>query len=284
MVYACITRENAVGTADTATALTELSGNSPGTVTIPAASLLTGIYISIGMDWTADAAYAVSSAIRLSGSGISGYQSYPGPCLSTLGVATGSSGSNICPPQKYKTKIPVTPGQGIDIDGFLHGEDGGEMHMAVTLEFDGVPGMIRDMDYREENLTAANTAVTLGAKLGAAHAYIHPSTLQIGEVHVNGANKAIAGPLGAPTLFELFGAALPKGGGYQFQGPGFATQDDLLATTSSGGAGSGHSNSVAYHIPLGKCSLTPGNTFQAQATMIEDDVGTIMAIIGIGYL
>lgn len=284
MVYACISRENTIDDDDVAHALTELGANSPGTVDVPASNLLTGIYIAVAPDWTADAAYGFSSAVQLSGPGIAGYQSYPGPCMGTTGVATGSSGCHTCRPQHYKTRIPVIAGQGIDVTGWLHGEDMGELHMMVTLEFDGVPGMIKDMDYREENLAAANTAVVLGAKLGAAHAYIQPSTLQIGEIHVNGGMKLIAGPLGAPTLFELFGAALPSGAVYEFAGPTFSSQDDLLLTTSSGGSGATPQVSTAYHIPPGKLALKAGNKFQAQAQMLEDDVGTVFAIIGIGYL
>lgn len=284
MVYACISRENAVGAADTVANLTELGGNSPGTVDVPQATLLTGIRISVAPDWTADAAYGFSSAISLDGPGIAGYQSYPGPCMGTTGVATGSSGCHVCIPQAYKTRIPVIPGQGIDVYGWMHGEDAGELHMMVTLEFDGIPGMIKDMDYREENLTAANTPVTLGAKLGAAHPYINPSTLQIGEIHVNAGMKLIAGPVGAPTLFELFGAALPSGAVYEFAGPSFSSQDDLLLTTSSGGSGAVPLVSTKYHIPPGKLRLKAGNKFQAQAQELEDDVGTLFAIIGIGYL
>jgi len=285
MVYSVATREHVVAALDTATQLTELGANSPGTVDVPQSSMLTGIYINAAPQWTADAHYGFSSAIRLSGSGISGYQSYPGPCGGTCGLAVGSCGFSAHPAQRYKTRIPVVPGQGIDIEGFMHGEDMGDLQLMVTLEFDGVPGMIRDMDYREENLTAANTPVVLGAKLGAAHAYIQPSTLNIGEIHLNGGVKNVgAAPLGAPTLFEIFGAALPSGGLFEFCGHAYAQQDDTGAAAAVGGAGSVQTNSVVYTVPRGKLPLKSGNKFQAQAEMIEDDVGTIYAIMGIGYL
>lgn len=278
-MYATRSRENAGGTLDTAFNLTELGANSPGSVIVPRASMLTGIKIVVGPDWTADAAYAFTSALRLVGLG--GQQSYPGPCMYTLGVGTGSSGSQAAVPINYKTRIPVTPGQAIDLQGFMHGEDVGELHMLVTLEFDGYPGVIRDMDYREETLAAANTPVVLGAKWGSAHAYIQPATRQIGEIHVNGAPKLIAGPLAAPTLFEIFGDAIPEV--QQFAGPSFASQDDLLQTTSSGGPGPGSLPNTIYYIPPDKMPLKSGN-FQAQAQMIEDDVGDVFAIIGIGYI
>lgn len=93
-------------------------------------------------------------------------------------------------------------------------------------------------------------------------------------------------PLGmaAPTLFELFGAAMPSGAVYQFAGPSFSSQDDLLLTTSSGGSGATPQVSTVYHVPPGQLKLKSGNRFQARAQMIEDDVGTIFAIIGIGYI
>lgn len=282
MVYANIVRENDVTAVDTKTALTERGSLSPGNVVVPQATLLTGIKISVAPDWTADAHYGYSSAIQLSGSGVGGHQCYPGPCGFTTGVATGSSGVSVMNPQRYKTRIPVQPGQGIAISGYMHGEDCGSLRMAVGLEFDGVPGMIKDMDYREENLAAANTPVTLGAKLGAADAYIEPASLQIGEIHVNGGLKAVAGPLASVAEFEIYGGGIPKGGDYQFIGHGFATQDDIGQTTA--GTDSGQTVSEVYQIPPGKFILSSGAKFQAQAQMIEDDVGTIYAIIGIGYL
>jgi len=285
MVYSVATRENVVAVLDTATQITELCANSPGTVDVPQSSMLTAIYINAAPQWTADAHYGFSSAIRLSGSGISGYQSYPGPCGGTAGLAVGSCGFSAHPAQRYKTRIPVIPGQGIDIEGFMHGEDIGDLQIMVTLEFDGVPGMIKDMDYRECDLTTVNTPVVLGTKLGAAYAYIQPSSLQIGEIHVNAGVKQVgAAPLGAPTLFELFGAALPSGGLFEFCGHAFAEQDDTGAAAAVGGAGSVQTNSVCYTIPRGKLPLKAGNKFQCQATMIEDDVGTLYAIMGIGYL
>ena len=285
MVYSVATRENVVADDDVATQLTELGANSPGIVDVPQASMLTGIYVNAAPQWTADAHYGFSTAIRLSGSGIGGLQSYPGPCGGTAGLAVGSCGFSAHPAQRYKTRIPVVPGQGIRIDGYMHGEDMGDIQIMVTLEFDGVPGMIKDMDYREENLTTVNTPVVLGAKLGATEAYIQPSSLQIGEIHVNcGVKQVGAAPLGAVTLFELFGAALPSGGLFEFCGHAHAQQDDTGAAAAVGGAGSVQTNSIVYTVPPGKLMLKSGNKFQAQATMIEDDVGTLYAIMGIGYL
>lgn len=278
-MYANLTRENDVTALDTKTSLTELGANSPGTVDVPQAGMLTGIKISVAPDWTADSLLGYSTAIQLEGSGIGGLQSYPGPCGATGGAAATSSGLNIKNPQRYKVKIPVVPGQGIDIAGFLHGEDIGSIRMAVTLEFDGVPGIIKDMDYREADITAANTLTILANKLGRAEAYIQPSSRQIGEIHVNAGVKVVAGPLATVAVYELFGPAIPTGSVHEMVGPGISVQDDATISPTSNQV-----TSEVYQVPPGKLVLTSGNRFQARCQGIEDDVGTIFAIMGIGYI
>lgn len=283
MVYSLVTRENVVADDDVVANLTELGANSPGTVTVPNSSLLTGVFINCAPDWTADAHYGFSSAVTLTGSGVGGHQAYGGPCGATVGLAVGSCGLSEHPAQRYKTRIPVVPGQNIDIHGWMHGEDMGALNMAVTLEFDGVPGVCKDFDYREEILAAANTPVVLGAKLGLAEAYFRPSSKQIGEIHVNGGMKPIAGPLGTVVQYSLYGPAMPTGGEYQFIGCAYATQDDTGAAAAVGGGGSVQSNNIVYTIPRGNMTLAPG-TFQCQAQMLEDDIGDVFAIITIGYI
>lgn len=270
-------RENAVPDDDVAAHLTEHGGNSPGAIEVPKhCSLLTGVEISVAPDWTADAQYGFSSAIEIKGLGTK--FNAPGPCGGTCGIATGSAGFSAARPQRYKCRIPVGKVASISIDGWLHGEDCGELHMQVELEFDGVPGQMVAMDYREENLTAANTPVTLGATLGAAEAYIQPITPNIGEIHVNGGLKGVAGPLAAPTVVQLFGGGLDLFNN-DFNGHAYATQDDI-ETVAKGGAGSVQTVSIQHMTP----GLKVTGKFQAQGIMLEDDVGTIFQIIGIGYV
>jgi hypothetical protein len=277
-VYDCDYREGDIDALDTPEALTEQGADSPGSFDVPmGARMLTGVYIAAAPDWTADAMYGFSSAVKLSGGGIDiGEGYFPGPVGGTCGAAATSSGAFYGQPQKYKTKIPVIGGGPIKADACIMGEDPGAVHLICALEYDGEPGKIIDMDYREGNLAAANTLVNLDARHGATERDFDVSYSKIGEVHFAAGLKAVAGPLRFAPVLHLSGPALKVGGNYRFLGPSGGVQDDIAISGDMV-----IQQLTKYDAPI---DVNKGNKLRAQAQMLEDDAGTAYAIVGIGYL
>jgi hypothetical protein len=262
---------------DTATLLSEQGADSPGAFDVPAnVSHITEVRIAAAADYTADTILGWTTGIQLSGGGIQvGYGAFPGPFGWTVGTTNVSPGVDGIPHAVYQTKIPVVPGGSIDCRGTLLGEDCGAVRITVALVYDGIPGRIVDMDYREESLTAANTLVSLGNRQGAASGDFRP-TSTIGEVYVGGGLKAVAGPLACTTGYHLTGAGLRVAGNYKFIGLGYNSQDDIATLGHSGG-----NVPMRYRTNI---AVKRGSTIRCQAQMIEDDVGTVFAIIGLGYI
>ncbi len=278
MPYDIDYREGDIDAVDTPESLTEQGADSPGSFDVPMdAKLLTGIHIAVAPDWTADAMYGFSSGVKLSGGGIDiGEGYFPGPVGSTCGAAATSSGAHFAEPMQYKTKIPVEGGGPIKVDAVIMGEDPGAVHVLCALEWDGVPGKVIDMDYREGNLTAANTLVNLDARHGATERDFDISYNKIGEIYFAAGLKAVAGPLRFAPVLHLSGPAFKVGGNYRFVGPSGGLQDDLAISGDMV-----IQNLSMFDAPI---DVKKGNKLRAQAQMIEDDAGTAYAIVGIGYV
>ena len=271
-------REVDITALDTATPLVEQGADSPGSFDVPMnAKHITDILIAVGPDFTADDLFGFSTAIHLSGGGIDiGEGYFPGPVGSTAGAAATSAGLKYAKPQHYKTKIPVVGGGPISCNGYMHGEDIGSLHMLVQLSFDGVPGRVIDMDYREADMTAANTLVNLANRAGAAERDFDVSYNKIGEIHFGSGLKAVAGPLRFCPTLHLSGPAFKVGGNYRFLGPSGGSQDDIAIS------GDMVITDLVKHV--GDIDVHAGNKLRAQAQMIEDDAGTGYAIVGLGYV
>jgi len=282
MGYDCDYREVDITAVDTPIALTEQGADSPGNFDVPAdASRITEIVIAVAPDWTADAAYGFSSGIHLEGSGVQVGEGYfPGPVGACAGAAASSQGMQISQVQRYLTNIPVKGGGKIKVTGCMMGEDMGSLHMLTQLVWDGpIAGRIKDCDYREENITAANTLVALQARHGSSEGDFKVADERIVEVFFGAGLKAVAGPLRFAPVLHLSGKGLARSGFYKFLGPSGGHQDDILAGSGAGGPG--------WIIPLARYIVdipgNVGNTIRAQAQMIEDDAGTAYAIAGLAY-
>jgi len=235
MVYDTDMREAPLTDIDVAVALTQKGADTPGPIIVPTTvSRITGIYIGLGA-LVQDVYIGTTSAIHLKGGGIvigEGY--FPGPMLNAASAAATCGGYAQASPMKYKTNIPVKAGGSIEVEGFIHGEDPVAAHLIVMIEYDGVPGLIKDCDYREETVgAAANTFTRLGVR-GAAVAEPDmkpPST--IGEV-IFGAimdpnGDATASFTSAPHM-HLTGPGLLINGNYDFIGAcGFEQPDNDIA-------------------------------------------------------
>lgn len=270
-------READLTTVDTPVSLTEQGADSPGSFEVPQdVSRLTEIIIAVAPDWTADAMYGFSSGLHLQGAGIQiGEGYFPGPVGSTCGAAATSSGAFYAKPQRYLTNIKVNAGGSINATGVFMGEAMGALHMLAQLVFDGPPGRIVDMDYREENLTAANTLVSLQARHGAAEADFKVLKGHIAEIHFAAGLKGVAGPLRFAPALHLSGAGFVRSGLYKFLGPSGGVQDDLAISGDS--VITDLMRFVCRDLPIKKGRI------RAQAQMIEDDPGTGYAIVGLGY-
>lgn len=280
MPYKSDIREANVADDDVATVLTELGGASPGDFDVPGdVKRITEVNIAVAPDWTADAMYAASFHVVLSGDLQVGHGAFPGPLVSTAGAVATSAGSHYGPFQRVQTNIPVTAGGSIKATAYMGGEDIGEASVMCQLVYDGFPGRIVDMDVREENLAAANTPVSLQAKQAAASGDFKVGRPAIAEVHFGAAFKFVAGPLRALPVLQLSGAGIAGGGPNWFMGPSGGVQDDVAIS------GDMVVMPLSRYIcgPLG-IKTNKGNTINASAQMIEDDAGTGMAIVALGYL
>lgn len=280
MVYDVKTREADVTALDTGLALTELGALSPGAIVAPSSKKITSIKIGTGVDWTADAHFGFTCSVSLSGGGIGpGFQNYPGPAGASTGAGGNTSGITLERAVTHKVNIDVNPGQHINPVGYIYGEDVGSMRIAVSLEFDGWPGVVTSMDLREGNLTAANTFVRLTDRNGATENDMTPGAgSKIAEIFLNNGVKAVAGPLGTVIETEFLGDAVLNSGDYQFQSHGISTSDDIAV-----GGSATLNTGIRYSTGPRGITLKSG-TLGFQAQEIEDDVGTIMTIIGVGFM
>lgn len=271
-------REVDVTALDTRTAVVEQGADTAGGFDVPThARRITEIIIQVGPDLTADTLEGFSSAIRLSGSGLQiGEGYFPGPCGAVGGAAATSSGLNFAKGQRYHTNIMVKGGGKINAEAYLHGEDIGAIHVVVQIVYDGpTMGKIVDMDYREVDLTAANTLVVLNNRAGAAEGDFKCAYRKIVEIHFGAGLKPVAGPLRFVPVLHMSGPAFVMAGNYKFAGPSGGTQDDIAI--------SGALVITDLNRFITDIDTKIGENLRASAQMIEDDAGTGYAIVGIGY-
>lgn len=272
-------REEDITALDTETLLNVQGADAAGNFDVPAhAKAITEVRITVSPDWTADNVFGFSSGVRLSGGGIQvGYGAFGGPCGMTAGAAALSGGLGITGQTKYLTNIPVIGGGSIEARGCMMGTaDMGSLRMTVDLVYDGPVGLIKDADYREVDLTAANTLVQLTGKQGANNGDYLPVG-PIGELNLNSGCCTVAGPLACVVTFHFSGAGFLAAGNYKFIGPGIHTQDDILLAGNSSVFGEG------MRYMTGGIATKAGSTIRCQAQMIEDDVGTANAIATLCY-
>jgi hypothetical protein len=232
-VYDTDFRECPCAAVDTPYPMTQRGADTPGPFIVPAnASRITMIKIVIS-GIVSDVVTGTTCAIHMTGGGLKsmGYGWFVGPLCSQSGAAATSGGFDYKDGMVYKTNIGVNPGQTINIDAFVNGEDMGTAHMLVLLEFDGVPGQITDGDYREDDIgAAANTPVSLTHR-GAAvdEGDFNTGGRTICEVVFGAAldptGDAAAGLVFAPALI-LSGSGLVSAGNYAYLGPAGPTQPD----------------------------------------------------------
>jgi len=276
MVFNVISREADVTTLDTLTPLTEQGANSPGDITVPVASHITEIRVGIGADLTADTLEGCTVCLKVSGNGLNAPDSYIGVAACQFaGAAATSATTLLTNPIIIPCKIPVIPGNKIALDGVFHGEDVGSLRIMATLVFDGdVVGTVKYFDYREADLAAANTPVTLANRAGKTENDFKVGSGQIVEVRVGCGNKPVAGPLAATTLFTFSGLGLAMKQELELQGNSISTQDDSAI--------SGAAHIIPLALYKGKIPTKPGE-IRVQAQEIEDDVGTPFAVCCLGF-
>jgi hypothetical protein len=275
MVYDSDYRENSITAVGTRTALTAQGADTPGAFVVPTnVSRITEIRISVAPAVADDANLGWTSMAWFYGSGIVLSEGkFPGPVGLIEGAAT-MSGNIQVEQQVYLTNIPVRPGGTFSVDGVMNGEDIGALHMLVEVIYDGpVVGKIRDMDCRFQDLTAANTLVTLNEILDAvAVGDMQPAYGMIGEIYLGMGAKITGGTVAAGLAVHLSGPGLLSAGNYKFIGPGWGIRSDAVA-----GAGkmlTKYMTNIATKM---------GNAIRVQAQMIEGDLGTTFAVVGFAY-
>lgn len=277
-MYAIDYRENDVTALDTQTALTEQGADSPGAFVVPMnASAITEIILAASPDFTADAAHACTTAVRLTGPGLAAPESWiAGQSTLTFGAAATSAGQGNEPPMRVLCNIPVNPGQRINAYGFMHGSaDMGSVRVNVSLVYDGpVRGNAKYFDYREGDTAAANTLVTLANRGGVAEGDFDVGAGVITDVIINVTNVGVAGPLGATTAHHFSGSGLATANPLKFLGNSLYTQDDS-AISGKGAV----TNAMQYKTDI----PTQSGLIRVQAQEIEDDVGTPSHIVCLGF-
>ena len=282
MPYNVDFREVAMAAIDTAYPVIQKGAESPGAFTVPAtAQKLTAIRIGFGAIAT-DVIMGATSAIKLSGSGLKVPELYlVGSMIAAAGAAATDGGTSMAQPMIYKTNIPVSPGNNIDVTAFMHGEVIGIGHIVVTIEYDGVPGKIKGGDYREETTgAAANTFVTM-ARRGdvAAEGDIKPQGTIIEVVF-----GAIPDPVGHASDGLLIAPSL------RLTGNGLTINDDYAFTGAIGqahpdtdvvGTGAISVNPTRYECGAGIPVRTSG-LIRPAAQNIES-IQSIHAIVGLLY-
>lgn len=279
-MYQADYRENTVTALETATNLTAKGAETPGVFVVPSGvSKITEIVIQAVSESTVDNIMGASTCIHLTGGGINvklGY--FLGPCFTTGGAAATTPGGGFYNPMKYHTNIPCTPGGQIRADAFMMGEDVGAVHMSVGLVYDGTPGKIIDGDIRNLDNATSNQLYTLTERADATVEgdFRVPYTL-IGEVFVAAGAKVTAGNDAVTMAYHLSGPGLIKAGNYEWVGPGIALNDDTAISMNC-------VNCLPFRYQCGAgIKIQPNGFVRAQSQMLEGDVGTAWAVIGLGF-
>jgi hypothetical protein len=265
---------------DTAYNLINQGAAAPGAFYVPGdAKRITAVKICTSNDTVADAPAGWSTAVHLMGKGLAQKDknyAFSGPCGFTgSDTAAHSAAMIVGPVVTYKTNIPVIGGNEIVALGYYWGVLGNGHRIGVWLEFDGLPGPIVDVDYRESDLTAANTPVVLVNRGGVQVGPFKTTGKRIIQVRCGGGFLPVAGPLAALTNYRLSGPAL-LGADYEHSGHSYSTQDDTLADSGGGIA-------VEPVVHWTDIPCRNGMVFQCEGTMLEDDVGTIYGTVTVCY-
>jgi hypothetical protein len=274
-------RECPCAAVDTMYPLTQQGADTPGAFVVPTtASRITGIKIMISGIAT-DVVTGSTCAIRLTGAGLTGIGEgwFVGPMMSLAGAAATSGGYEYRDGMLYKTNIPVKPGATFNAEAVVNGEDSGTPHILLWIEYDGVPGVIVDGDYREIDIgAAANTLVTLADRGATAGEGDFKPRGTICEVVFGAAldptGDAAAGLVFAPAA-QLSGPGLIAAGNYKFLGPAGPTQPD----TDVAGNQNCLCNPARYIVNI---ATKTGSTIRAQAQNIES-INPGHAILGLLY-
>lgn len=279
MPYYADYREQTITALETATFLNAQGADTPGNFVVPAnASRITEIIISLAAEATVDNIMGASSCIHIHGGGVKlpvGF--FLGPTFITGGAGATTPGGGFYLPFRIQTNIPVQPGE-FRIDGFMMGEDVGAIHMCVGIIYDGIPGKIIDGDIRNIDLTTTNTLVTMTERADATvEGDIKPPYRLIGEIHFGCGAKVTAGNDAVSTALHLTGEGLIIAGNYKWVGPAIAINDDTAISLNCV-----VTNPMRYVCGAGiPVKLNTAIRFQAQ--MLEGDVGTAWAVVGVGY-
>lgn len=153
-------REAVMTDDNVAVALTAQGANTPGAFIVPkGAQYITAIKIKVS-GIVADVITGNTMTVHLIG--LPGQQWYAGPLLSNSGAAATSGGFMYHKGEVYQTKIPVAGVAQFDAEAIFQGDDPGQLHCGLQVEYDGVPGVIVDADVREIAIgAAANTLLAL---------------------------------------------------------------------------------------------------------------------------
>lgn len=140
--------------------LTAQGANTPGAFVVPKnAQYITAIKIKVSGIVT-DVVTGNTTTVHFIG--LPGQQWYAGPLLSLAGAAATSGGFAYHKGEVYQTRIPVSGIGQFEAEAIFRGDDPGQLHVGVQVEYDGVPGVITDADVREIAIgAAANTLVAL---------------------------------------------------------------------------------------------------------------------------
>lgn len=273
-------RECPLAAVDTMYPMTQCGADTPGAFIVPTtARAITAIKIFISGIST-DVITGTTCAVHLFGAGIkcpNGW--FVGPLCSESGAAATSGGFAYAGGMVYKTNIGVNPGGVFSAEAVVNGEDMGTAHMQVLIEYDGVPGQIKDGDYREGDIgAAANTPVALTARGPAVDEGDFIPSGEICEVVFGAAldptGDAANGLVFAPAL-QLSGNGLLNQGNYRLLGPSGPTQPD----TDVAGNQSVVVNPERY---IGSIPIKSGSRIRASAQNIES-INPGHAIVGLLY-
>lgn len=243
------------------------------------AERITQVRIHAAWDAVADAPAGYSTAVHLTGLGLTNRDknyAFSGPFGAVHSdTAAHSAGAAIGDAVSYRTNIPVTGGNEIVAMAYYWGIAGNGVRIGIWLEFDGVAGPIVDVDYREQDFTAANTEVILTNRGGAFVGPFKTTGKKIIQVRCGGGVTFVAGPLACLTNYRFYGPAL-KGRDYEHPGPSYACQDDTLADSG----GMTHEGPVVHWTDI---PVTNGAVFNVNGMMVEDDVGTVYGTVTVCY-
>ena len=272
-----IARENTGAAVDTAIHLTELGGDSPGNPRVPEhVTRLTKVLVNAAPDYGTSEDLGFISALTVAGNGLlMSKQRFLGPGGSSLG-STAWGHHALSEPGVYYVNMPVMPGGILECDGYMHGEDIGDITINCGLTFDGPPGPIMFSDYRETDLATANKKEPIDDyEATAGQLFDLPGYNVIVDVALCFGIKPATG-----QDVRIGGVFMELSGALQFSGP-YEHMCHAGASVETGSAGDAFQIKPTHDRTLIPVKRTGQITASGQ--MIEDDAGTIFAGINLGY-